>query len=463
MSYLKLHFCLFGALFVLSTIEAKTGTRFEYDYPAGLQELQDSNRQKESVKEFKSIELLQSAKFLMINGELDKAKILLKEATLSNDFSKKIQLRYLAMIHFIEGNYKLAGDIYSRSDMQEYTAKSRYCTLHVITLLILNKNKQAKNEYKSCRELIITKSDSNLLWLDTLVSLKVSPDKVDTQKIFENIFVENLSGENLRVYLKLAMYLNRQNLIIPRFQYFNSDTLADPLYRELIGMNYYRNLDLVKAYQILESSDDPNAEVFKGNILLLQKRFEAAYAQYKLALIKKDNSTNSLERLIPLAWQLEQWNEGSEFIKKFKFTKAERIYELTLSSAFLTMQNENKLVEKRLKEINSLTKSGDPIEVTQLKAFNAFKLNKYTETEFNSYRSCLKKDALHCWLLYSLVNWDDATSLFQQDREIHGRDLASFSGYFESIDKTPLSEEVFVNQKDIEELDNDLINLLEIE
>lgn len=446
----------------LSYAQAKDSARFNFEYPAGELELKDSNRQKTSVKEYKSIELLQSAKFLMINGELDKAKILLKEATLSTDFSKKIQLRYLAMIHFIEGNYQLAESIYSRSDMQEYIGKSRYCSLHVVTLLILNKKNEAKAKYKTCRELILSKSKSDLLWLDTLVNLKVSPQEVDTKKIFQNIFVENLSGEDLRIYLKLALYLNRQNLIIPRFQYFSSDTLADPLYRELIGMNYYRNLDLVKAYKVLESSNDPNAEVFKGNILLLQKRFEAAYAQYKLALIKKDNSTNALERLIPLAWQLEQWSEGTQFLKKFKFSKDEQLYKLTLESVFFTMQDKLDLVANSLKEINSFTKSGDPIEVTQLKAFNAFRQNNFTETEFNAYRSCLRKDALHCWFLYSLVNWDDATSVFQQKREVHERNLASYSEYFESVEKNPLTEEVFVNQKDIEELDNDLIELLKL-
>lgn len=446
---------------VLSSNAAIAAARFDYDYPAGAKVLETSNKQKSSVKEFAALELIQSAKYLMINGELDKAKLLLKEATLSTDFSKKTQLRYLAMIHFIEGNYQLAANIFERKDIQGFTGKGRYCTLNVLTLLILDKTTKAKSEYKLCRELIVGQASSSLLWLDTLVDLKLNPLKVDTNKIFESVFVENLNGDNLRIYLKLALYLNKQNLVIPRFQYFSEETLSNPLFRELIGMNYYRNLDLVKAYQVMESSNDPNSEVFKGNILLLQNKFEAAYAQYKLALKAKDNSTNALERLIPLAWDLEQWSDGIHFIEKFKFTKAQELEQLSLKAAFLTMQNKPEKIDTILKQINVYTKKGDPIEVTQLKTLNSINKNQIPELEFNAYKSCLKKDGLHCWLLFSLVNWDEAPELLKQDLPIHPSGLESYKSLMVSVAKTPLTEEVFIDQKDIEELDNELIELLE--
>ncbi len=459
MHYLKNIFCLYLLLSSLTAL-GTSGVRFEHSYPVGEIEAKDNNLAKLSARDYKSVELIRSAKFFMINGELEKAKLLLKEAPLVTNFSKKAQLRYLAMIHFIEGNYVESTKILKRSDMQDSVIKGRYCVMNLISMLILNQKELLKSEYKSCRESVSTKAASSLVWLDTIIKLKTQGKSLNSEDIFKDLFIENLDEDQLRVYLKLAIYLNQQDKIIPKFKLLNSDTLSDPLFRELIGMNYFRNLDLVKAYQFLENSNDPNAEVFKGNILLLQNKYEAAYAQYKLALKQKENSANALERIIPLAWKLGQWQEGIDFIKRFKFHKSDELKKLTLLAAFQTMQKKPKKAQRTIRYINKSTQVGNPVEVLQLKTLNSLVLEDERNLENLAYETCIRKDGLHCWLLYVISAWDEPSKILKQKGFIHKGSLSDYKSDFQSVTNNPLKEEVFVDQKDIEELDNELIELL---
>lgn len=439
---------------------AKPGKRFPVSYPAGEKEVKNNNISAASARDYASIELIRSAKFLMINGDLEKARLLLKEVYLTTDFSKKTQLRYLAMINFIEGNYLESTKILGRKDMQSFTEKSRYCVMNLISLLILDKKDRLKIEYKSCRESISNKAEVDLVWLDALIKINTADGSFKSEDLFKNIFIENLEQDQLRIYLKLAIYLGQPKKVIPKFKVLSEETLSDPLFRELMGMNYFRNLDLVKAYQLLENSSDPNAEVFKGNILLLQQKYEAAFAQYKLALKQKENSANALERIIPLAWSLNQWQEGIDYIKRFKFNKGDELKKLTLLAAFQTMQQKPKKVKNTLKYINKLTKKGDPIEVLQVSSLNSLMTENERELESIVYRACLKKDGVHCWLLFALSAWDEPSQALKSKERLHLGSLNNYRPYFESVKTAPLTEEVFVDQKDIEELDNDLIEIL---
>ena len=200
-------------------------------------------------------------------------------------------------------------------------------------------------------------------------------------------------------------------------------------------MNYFRNIDLVKAYQLLENSSDLNAEVFKGNILLLQEKYAAAYAQFKLALLKKYNSVNAIERLIPLSWKLDQFNEGISFIKQHKINKNKNFEKLSIKAAFQIMDNKKKDLDKTLRQIEKLTRKGNPIEVNQFKTLNAIYGKNNIVLEENTYKACLKNDGLHCWLLLNLHHFDEAAELFSIPRPLHPKKLNSLESLFEKQEK----------------------------
>ena len=428
-------------------------------YPRGENESELFNQTLSSFEKLDVIKLLQKIKYNIINGDLDAARVQLSKRDINVNFTRATQLRYLILIEFIDGNYYKTIELINQNKSVLYENMGKTCIMHTISLLITKQDLKAKQIWNPCKEILLSHSKTNLFWLDTIVNLKTAKDFVSINKFFRENYVDTLTKDNLRLILKLALYLNKQDIIIPRFQYFSSDVIQNPEYRELIGMNYYRNSELVKAYQLLENLDTPNAEIFKGNLQLLQKNYDAAYAQYKLAIQTKNNSTSALERLIPLAWRLNQWEDGITYIDRYNFSKKEQLYKLGLLAVFNTMNNNNQKVEETLKNITNLLKDADTTEISQIRSYNEMFKGDTFNAEISSEKACLKKDAMNCWFLFFLSNWDEAADVVKRETELH-KDMSFMSLMTENLYKNPLKEEIFVNQKDIEELDNNIINLL---
>jgi tetratricopeptide (TPR) repeat protein len=421
--------------------------------------------QENSFKNFKIIQkkkqdLVRKIKLHIINGELEEAKLMLKEATLTKDFTKTIQFRYLAMVHFIEGNYKKVLRVLNEQEMKNYTPKAKTCILKTISLIILNQNEMVKDEWKRCRETVISKSGNSLDWLQTVVNLKTTKRVSYIDEIFKDVSVDNLFDDKLRLYLKLALYLNKQDKVIPRFKYFGFDQIKDERTRELIGLNHFRNHELTKAYEFLEDLETVNAEIFKGNLYLHKGNLDLAFAQYKLALKKKKNSQNALERIVPLSWKLKQWDQGYLYSQSLSHTRAEIIEDLSLKAVFLTMSERTDEAEKYLEKITSLTHSASPLEVSQIYAVNALNQKKYYIAEKYAGKGCAAKDAMNCWFSMQLSTWEDFGKMLKRDEPIHDNkvDLAEMLSS-EQINE-PYQDNKYIEQARIEELDNNLIELL---
>ncbi|MEE2670369.1 MAG: hypothetical protein VYA54_01565, partial [Bdellovibrionota bacterium] len=320
---------------------AKTGQRFDYIYPNSQFKIAEENLQTKSFEATKKIDLLEKIKYLIVRGNLDYAKVLLKEADISTDFTKATQLRYLAMIYFVEGNYKLALDTVSRKELNSFQAEPRVCFIKVLSLMITEKTNEATNAWQTCYDATVSYSPTNLLWMRILVDLKTTSNKNYVENIFKEISVENLDKNYLRIYLKLALYLNKQDKVIPRFKFFSEEVLNDTSLRELIGFNYFRAGDVQMAYNTIESLNTANSETFKGNLYSFQGQYNQAYAQYKLALQLKNNSQNAIDRLIPLSWMLGQYKEGVNFLQKNMVSQDNLVQQNTLLAAFLTMNEKH--------------------------------------------------------------------------------------------------------------------------
>jgi hypothetical protein len=422
--------------------------------------LDEQNYKLKTDRILSKISKVQKIKLYIINGDLDKAKILLKKATLTQDFTKQTQYRYLSIINFIEGNYKLALKILDEPEMKGFSPYTRTCITKVLSLIILDENEKVKIEWNRCRNSLISKSPTRLAWLETIVKLKTSKNPQTVENIFKDVAIDNSFNNELRIYLKLALFLNMEEKIIPRFKYFGFDQIKNFRTRELIGLNHFRNGDLVKAYQFLENLETVNAEVFKGNIYLYQEKYDLAYAQFKLAIKKKQNSTNTLERIIPLSWKLAQWDQGYNYASSITYTKSQFIQNMTLKAAFLTMSDRNKEAQVILKKISNITHSSNPVEVSQIYALNALFHGEYSDAENYSTQTCYTGDALNCWLAMQLSTWEDFSELVKRKQDIHVEVEDLVTKLTESKINKPIIDNIYLDQKIIEELDNNLIDLV---
>jgi tetratricopeptide (TPR) repeat protein len=116
--------------------------------------------------------------------------------------------------------------------------------------------------------------------------------------------------------MKLALFLNREDVIIRYIANLPSSAYNSKGVRELIGFAYYRLGKTEKALEFIEDIESPNADNIRGTANLLKKKYELAFGHFKLALQKKGNSANALERGIPLAYTLGLWDEGINMLRR---------------------------------------------------------------------------------------------------------------------------------------------------
>ena len=438
-------------------IKANRGT---FKYPMNELQLREFNFNK-TLMENRNIALkLGSIKYEIINGNLEKAKLLLLQSKYSDDFSRNVQYRYLSIIHFIQGNYKVSQEYLTKKGMYNIVTDDTICLLRTLNYIILDSTSKAKIEWNRCVDATINDSPTLHVWMNTILKLKLNDEPNITAVPLKNVNIENERGDYLRLFLKLALYLNQQDKIFERLSFLSVAAFEDTEIRELIGMLYYREGKLVKAFEFIEDLESPNSENIKGNLYLAQKKYQMAYGQFKLALKRKVDSQNSLERIIPVSWILKQWEDGLEYIEKLQVTQREKYTKLAIKAAFLTQAGKYSEAAKTLEQIVKGSNNAQSSEVNQLYTYNSVMFKDKDKTEIYADYSCKFKDGINCWLQYHLAIWDNFPITIQRDENIFENITDLNKVYTAAAIDEPLKESIYINQKDIEELDNDIIQLL---
>jgi tetratricopeptide (TPR) repeat protein len=247
-------------------------------------------------------------------------------------------------------------------------------------------------------------------------------------------------------------------MIAPQLNELSIDQLQDPEVREIVGQLYFRMGMLVNSYRFIEDLKSPNAENIKGNLYVLRGKYELAYAQFKVALEQKQNSQNAMERLLPLAWLLGDWAQGSLYAERVIASPHTQINKLALATAFMIQKGEFSRAINALENINQRSRKGGHRDVTQLYSFAALMENKPSLVKKQAKLSCEQYDLMNCWLQYQLVQWDSFPLTIRRGDDLPAR--RSWEKLIKEDIHEPLKETVYVNQLDIEELDDKLIKLV---
>jgi tetratricopeptide (TPR) repeat protein len=402
---------------------------------------------------------LKKVKYYLLNGEVRLAKIYLANLAYKETKLRPIIHRYLAIMSFVEGDFEKTHYYLSQPALQNLPQFGKICTLKVLTQIVLNKTTELEYDLARCQiENPGNFREKNLIWLETLVQLKLYPRVGATRVPFKHLKLAALDGDEIKVMLKLAIYLNQESLVLEQLPEIMVDQLQDPEVRELVGQIYFRTGSLAKSYKFVTDLKSPNSENIKGNLYVLRKKYELAYAQFKLALEQKQNSQNALERLLPLAWLLGDWSNGSKYAEQAIASPQTQISKNTIMAAFIMKKGDYKEAGRILEKIAQKSRRGNEIEVTQIASFNALMQNKPDEVRKQALLSCEQFDLVNCWVLYQLVQWEAFPLTIRRDEKIP--DKKEWEKLIKDDLNSPLNETVFVNQLDIEEMDDKLIQLI---
>lgn len=432
--------------------------RGELTPPPEIYDLAEMNKVLFSDSQEQSQEL-KKVKYYLLNGEIRMARVYLAKLTYTTTKLKPVVHRYLATLAFIDGDFEKSYFYLSQPELQNIPQFSKICVLKVLNQIVLNKTVDLENDWGRCQvENPGNFREKNLIWLETLVALKLTPKIGITRVPFKQLKLAALDNDEVKVMMKLALYLNQEELILNQIPELTVDQLQDTDIRELVGQVYFRTGALARSYPFVEDLKSPNAENIKGNLYVLRNKFELAYAQFKLALEQKQNSLNALERLLPLAWLLGDWEGGTKYAHQLIASPETQVNRQTLLAAFLMQKGDYEEANQVLSSIAERSRRGAEIEVTQLSSFTALMQNRSDGVKKQADLSCSQYDIIQCWVLYQMGQWDSFPLTIRRDEKVMvKRDWERLTT--EDVNQ-PLKETVFVNQLDIEELDDKLIQLI---
>ena len=403
---------------------------------------------------------LKRVKYYLINGEVRMAKMYLRQMMLTEPRLRPLGYRYLGMLEFILGNYQESLKELKRPELNKFGNYQKVCVLRILNQIILNDLFDLEDQWDRCLLENIKEMQSNrLLWLETLVRLKTAPSENTLIAPFKYNKIFSLPNEDIKITLKLALYLNQESLVLPELMQLTLDAILDPEIRELAGLILFRAKKFSLSYKFIEDLNTANINNIKGNLYLMQNKYELAFAQFKLALIQKQNSLNAMERALPLAWEIGQWEEGTKLAEQVITSPEGAMSKLALTSAFYVQRGLYKEAEKRLDYITTYSTEGENLTVTQLYAYNHLMQKKSLETMKYADLSCKAYDLAQCWLLYQFSYWDHFPLTVLRDEPLF-KNTNWWDDESALTTISALKETIYVNQKDIEELDDALIKLI---
>ncbi len=414
------------------------------------------NFSSEMRKEKKELEKI---KYYLLNGELRLASVFLSNLSYTQSELRPTIYRYLAILSFIQEDFEKTYEYLSLKELQEIPEFGKICLLKTLTEIVLNRVDTVGKTWSKCRAnnaRYIT--DNYLIWPEIMVQFKLQPQGMMTKTPIEEYRLGLLSNEDTKIILKMALFLNQEDLILKQISELTFIQLQDTEIRELVGQIYFRKGYLVGSYQFIEDLTSPNALNIVGNLHLMKKNYEKAYQQFKLTLEKKPNSQNALERILPLAWILGEWESAFNYAHTLPSSVETIANKLTLLAAFSLQKADYESSEKYLQKILGNTRQGERLEVTQLAGFTELMQKDNERAKKYSWASCRDNDLINCWLLFQFSQWENFSLTIKRDEIINHK--AEWKTLIEKEVEQPLKEKVFINQLDVEELDDKLINLI---
>ena len=405
----------------------------------------------QKIKFLKKIALV---KYYIINGNLDQATIDLSHIDYQQGNLRFIAIRYRALIAFLKEDFQKSFNLLDQTYFtKNISAMRAVCTMQSYNMIALNKHSKLQQYFRDCKMVQGKYLTNNFDWPSHIVQLVLQNSALaDTSflKIKSNAFYQL---DFLRAWLKESLYYNQEKEIhnyinkIPKEAYKNKEI------RELLAMAFYRIGDYETSLHFLEKINAANAENIRGNIYLKENKLELAYGHFKLALKHKKDSKNAIERLIPLAWQLKQYDDSLKILNSYHGRIIDPIKKNTLFLAQLVNLKKYSQAKVLIDELDKSFPVNMPNVLSLLGMYTELMLKNKNKMQEYAAATCKNYDGLSCWLLMQSQIWYNITAFAGDKKNIAPNARYELEHLQQHGKITPLKENKTINQKEIEELD----------
>lgn len=395
-----------------------------------------------------------AAKNHLINGNIKASKFYLEKIKDTSSKLILVKARYLSLLSFLEGDYNLSLNYIRAPHFDDGKYYKHICLLRVMNLMALKDLKKLEYEGTNCLAVTSDYSINSQLWPSSLVDLRLKKAQALKGGVLQNSqFILN-EPEYLRVWLKLALFLNREDLVLGALNDLPPSSYQSNRIREMVGMIHYRLGNKKRALEFIEDIKSSNAENIKGNINLENKEYELAYGHYQLALKYRSNSQNAIERSLPLTWLLGQWDEGRELIKRVHQEGVDQKKRLALDSAFQMRLGQNIKAYEQMELLRKMYMGKLPVELEIMATYSALMgPSTSRKLEIYSQEACTHFDGISCWVYLQQTLWPKLDKAMKSNTklELPPEDQVESLKSAQAI--TPLDEPLLIDSKDIDDLD----------
>lgn len=409
------------------------------------------------------------AKYKLVNGDLKMAKFYLGRIDEKKSRVFAVKKRYEAVIAFIEGNFRQSLDHLKHKRFMDNTYYPQVCLLKLLNYMALNETNSLRNEKDYCMFYTGKASKNDQYWLDTMIKLKLQDRPGLKRNMITDVEATLNDDEMSKLWLKTGLFLNKEKDLLNLLTILPEESYQSKRLREIVAFMYLRSgnpADKARALSFVDDIDSANAENIKGNINLQNKEYELAFGHFRLALTKKQDSTNSLERAIPLAWILGQWKDGLSMLDNNTNRSLDPRNKAAIRIAFLIREKRFEEAQRELILLKNDFKNQPPFEVSIMDSYVSLiqgeKEKKFDKrkVEESTEAACRTFDGISCWISLQFISWENLGKTIKRDEPIFSDKDMTIESLKARVPIVPLNETITVDQKDIEELDGESIQLM---
>ncbi len=377
-----------------------------------------------------------------MNGKPELSNYILKKISLEKKISDSKNFLF-AYNYFILDDYSNFHKHLNLIKSKNYETLQKTCHLKLYKGLV---HQSPVKDEKSCQKII----ENTSLFLKTLNFLRLT-DNDSIQKIIDKESRDVETVQEAKTILKSSIFSGNEDFILDYITLLPKKIFKYSSIRELLGIIFFRLRDFNKTEKLIRPVDTVNAKNILGNIELEKGNIDIAYGYFLEAYKKDHTSLNAIKKLIPLSWKLGKFELLSKLIKIYEKDSENKSL---ISSASLLKQRKYKESLRALDIKNKVQNINPPLINVLLKLALNFHLDRTTDTIKLSKQACKRNNPIACDILYYTHELKTVTKLKKVTSDIHETVEIDIKGLQSEIETVPLKEVRLVDQKDIEELDD---------
>ena len=402
--------------------------------------------QYEGIK--KNLRFLEMAKYHLINGHPNKARFSLRKVFANDERVILTNKRYSAVIDFIKGDYQSSlTTLKNRFFLKTIDFYKSICSLKILNMILVKRPKiEIKTELARCQSATLDSSPNNLFLIEALSQHSHNKDSTVFLK-----YLHALNDESIATpWVKTALYLGMENVVLKNHSFLSQDSYLSKETREALGFVYLRSGNLENSKSILEGFDSVNVKNIKGHLALRKKDYKSAWRFFRFA--SQDNPlSDATSKLVLLSWIMKEWEEGLKSSKNLTSSLLDEKDILAMQTAYLIKLG--KPLRWNLNLLEGLYEDILPFHVEILNAYGRLFSNERRDALASSEILCEKFSGTACWLYSQLQLHSNLPLLMESMEAPFNEPQIMLLKLKEKSSISPLKENLFIDQRDIDDLD----------